>query len=127
LKEYKMIDILIVDDDDSHNEYLKIILERGGYSVKVYTSAEEVLSFFKKDMFSILILDLGLIGMHGVDLCVEIRKIDTDVIIYALTGYDEVFDEISPQVAGFNGAYGKSNLVGLLDQVDIILKSNDKN
>lgn len=122
-----MIDVLIVDDNGMYSEYLGIILKRSGYSIKVSTSAEEVLSFFKKGMFKILILDLGLIGMHGVELCVEIRKIDKNAQIYALTGYGEVFDEISPQVAGFNGAYDKSNLDDLLDKIDTILKNNDKN
>ena len=116
-----MIDILIVDDDASYSEYLKILFERSKYTVKLSESAEEVLSYFEKDMFKILILDLGLVGMHGVDLCIELRKRDVDVVIYSLTGYGEVFDEISPHVAGFNGIYNKSNLVELLDQIDALL------
>ena len=116
-----MIDILIVDDDAAYSEYLKILFERSKYTVKLSESAEEVLSYFKKNMFRVLILDIGLIGMHGVDLCVEIRKIDINVAIYSLTGYVEVFDDIPPRVAGFDGAYNKSNLVELLDQVDILL------
>lgn len=121
-----MIDVLIVDDDTVYGEYLKILLERSKYSVMTSTSAEEVLSYFEKDMFKLLILDLGLIGMHGVDLCVKLREKDNNVIIYALTGYGEVFDDISPRVAGFNGAYEKSNLVGLLDQIDMLFKGNKK-
>lgn len=121
-----MIDVLVVDDDDTYSEYLKIILERSKYSIKVATSAEEVLSYFKKGMFKLLILDLGLIGMHGVDLCVKLREKDSDVMIYALTGYGEVFDDIHPCVAGFTGAYKKSNLVDLLDQIDIVLKDDKK-
>lgn len=121
-----MIDVLIVDDDDAYSEYLKIILERSNYSVKVSTSAEEVLSYFEKGMFKLLILDLGLIGMHGVDLCVKLREKDSDVMIYALTGYGEVFDDINPCVAGFTGAYEKSNLVDLLDQIDILFKDDKK-
>lgn len=121
-----MIDVLIVDDDNIYSDYLKILLERSGYSVKVSASAENALSFFKKDMFKILILDLGLVEMHGVDLCVEIRKIDEEVIIYALTGYGEIFDDISPQVAGFNGAYEKETLTSLLDKVDKILNGKEK-
>ena len=121
-----MINVLIVDDDDTYSEYLKIILERSKYSVKVSTSAEEVLSYFKKGMFKLLILDLGLIGMHGVDLCVKLREKDSDVMIYALTGYGEVFDDIHPRVAGFTGAYEKSNLVDLLDQIDIVFKDDKK-
>ena len=51
---------------------------------------------------------------------------DSDVMIYALTGYGEVFEDINPRVAGFNGAYEKSNLVGLLDQIDLLLKEDKK-
>jgi len=121
-----MIDVLIVDDDVAYGEYLKILLERSKYSAMISTSAEEVLSYFEKGMFKLLILDLGLIGMHGVDLCVKLREKDSNVMIYALTGYGEIFDDISPCVAGFNGAYEKSNLVGLLDQIDMLLKDNKK-
>lgn len=121
-----MIDILIVDDDAAYSEYLKIVLERSKYSVMLSTSAEEILSYFEKGMFKLLILDLGLVGMHGVDLCIKLREKDSDVMIYALTGYGEVFEDINPRVAGFNGAYEKSNLVGLLDQIDLLLKEDKK-
>lgn len=100
---------LIVDDDRCIREFLVIWIEYTGiFDVVDYAfDGEDALDFFYKHKYDLIILDLGLLAMNGIDVCIEMRKKDKDVTIVTLTGYPEIIEKYDLTVAGFNKIYLK--------------------
>jgi PAS domain S-box-containing protein len=82
--------ILLVDDETELTETAKKILERLGYEVVGKSSSLEALSLFKKApfQFDIIISDLTMPHMTGIQLAREIKRIRTDIPIVLLSGYN---------------------------------------
>lgn len=76
-----MIRLLIVDDDPRISAALSDALRRNGYDVSTAATAEEALASNRADL---VLLDLGLPDMDGLDLCTELRK-SSNVPIIAVT------------------------------------------
>lgn len=118
-------DILIVEDNLELVELLKAFYSLFPHSYEVIHSSEAALEIIKRRKFKIYVLDINLGSgkMHGVDLAVIIRKQSKEVKIYALTGYLELFNNISPRVAGFDKVYYKPvDYKKLLTQIDTDLR-----
>lgn len=85
--------ILIVEDEASIREVEKAYLERAGYKVEEASDGAEAIEKFKLNGYSLVILDLNLPKVDGVEVCREIRK-TSRVPIIMLTARVEEFDEI---------------------------------
>lgn len=120
------IDILVVEDSPEIVDIIETFYSILPYSYKVTNSAEEALEIIKDIKFKVHILDinLGTGKMHGVDLAIAIRSNNKTAKIYAFTGHMDLFDDIAPEVAGFDGAFYKSEgYKNLLDQVTTDLEA----
>jgi len=75
--------ILIVDDEASVRNVLKQVLEDDGYKTKEATRGEEALECLKKEHFSLVITDIVMPGMTGIELLEKIKQLypATEVII----------------------------------------------
>ena len=82
--------ILIVDDDPDICQYMKTLLESTGYTVSVISDPTIVLDRVKSETFHVLIVDLMMPKMDGIELIGQIRKHDSDVAIIVSTGYPSV-------------------------------------
>ena len=60
--------ILVVDDEPGIREMVRAALRYDGHSVVAAASGEEALGILKKDSFDLLVTDLSMPGMSGVDL-----------------------------------------------------------
>ena len=67
--------VLVVDDDLSMRQMLSILLKRTGYKVDVASSAEEALLSVDKVWPDLVLTDLNMPGMHGIDLLIELKKL----------------------------------------------------
>jgi two-component system, OmpR family, alkaline phosphatase synthesis response regulator PhoP len=92
--------ILLVDDETDILEVLSYNLNREGY--KVYTSADGLDGFEKAKKFKpqLMVLDLMLPGIDGIELCEQIRSVDAlkNSAIIILTARSEDYS----QIAGYN-------------------------
>ncbi|HPA15849.1 MAG TPA: diguanylate cyclase [Desulfobacterales bacterium] len=80
------IPILIVDDDPAIRDSMKEAMEIAGYNPYLAASAEEALDLLNKNMFHVVITDILLPGLDGLELTDLIKeRYDTDVIV--MTGY----------------------------------------
>lgn len=66
--------ILIVEDERAIADVEKAYMEREGYSAIIAPDGLKALELFRKEQFDLVLLDLMLPGMHGGDVCREIRK-----------------------------------------------------
>ena len=95
--------ILIVEDQPDTLEMLRTVFERRGYQVSACASAEEAVELFTRDKFDVLVSDLGMPTMDGLQLIKTIReKEDKRIPAIALTGYASKKDMDSALNAGFD-------------------------
>ncbi len=81
--------ILLVDDDQAHNQALATILERAGYLVRIAGEGTEALMILGEQPFDLVITDLNMPEMNGLDLLRRIRDIHPDLTVLVLTAYGD--------------------------------------
>lgn len=86
--------ILVVDDDPSIAEMLGIILRAEGYATSFCSDGAEAMAAFSATNPDLVLLDLMLPGMDGVDVCREIRKV-SGVPIVMLTARSDSHDVVT--------------------------------
>lgn len=82
--------IMVVDDDKDVCEYLRQLLTEEGFKVKATTDSTQVIGFLKKDRYHLILLDLKMPKLGGLELMRQIRKMDSDIIVIILTAYPSV-------------------------------------
>lgn len=100
MKERKL---LYVDDDESQRIAIKKMLTLSGYFVSIHDNPEDVLAAVAKEYFPLIITDLEMPQMDGIQLCRLIRKIRPESVIYALSGHVAEFETEKLETAGFDG------------------------
>ncbi|MDD2851681.1 MAG: sigma-54 dependent transcriptional regulator [Desulfuromonadaceae bacterium] len=81
------IRILVVDDELSMREFLSILLEREGYDVSVAGSAEEALRSMDTALFDLVLSDVNMPGLTGIDLLARIKERAPDTAVLMLTAF----------------------------------------
>ncbi|MCB0000004.1 MAG: response regulator, partial [Anaerolineales bacterium] len=76
--------ILVVDDEPKIVKLARDYLERGGYRVAQASNGSDALAAFRQEKPNLVVLDLNLPGMDGLDVCRAIRR-ESDVPIIMLT------------------------------------------
>ena len=111
---------LVVEDDAAVRELLAAFVESTGKFgvVDQVPSAEEAISIFEAGRYGLVIIDIGLIMMSGVDLSYFLRVIDSDVTLVAVTGHTELIKDVDLSVAGFDAWFEKP--VGYVDFIKFI-------
>ncbi len=87
------IKILIVDDEPSIVKGLKFSLEKDGYQTQAAYDGQEALELFSKNQFDLILLDVMLPKMDGIEVCQRIRE-TSDVPIIMLTAKGDDMDKI---------------------------------
>jgi len=86
--------ILVVEDEESLADTVRYNLEREGYAVAVAADGRTALDRFRSENPSLVILDLMLPEMSGLDVCRQIRQI-SNVPIIMVTAKDSEADKVS--------------------------------
>ncbi|MDA8429989.1 MAG: sigma-54 dependent transcriptional regulator [Geobacteraceae bacterium] len=79
--------ILVVDDERSMREMLSILLEREGYEAVEAKNAEEALQFFETSLFDLVISDIQMPGLNGIELLARIKKLAPEVPVLMITAF----------------------------------------
>lgn len=82
--------VLVVDDEALICTMLERTLRLGGYEVKSETIPEDGLTLLKQESFDVLITDLHMSGMNGLELLQRARKIQPSCEVVMMTGYATV-------------------------------------
>jgi diguanylate cyclase (GGDEF)-like protein len=87
--------ILVVDDKEIIRTTITQVLEDDGYEVVCAVNGEEALALYEKDHFPIVVTDIYMPKMTGIDLLAAIRKIDQKTQVIVMTSYASVDSAIA--------------------------------
>lgn len=91
--------ILVVDDDEALAEMVGIVLSQEGYESVFCTAGDQAVEAFEQHQPELVLLDLMLPGMNGIEVCTELRKV-TEVPIIMLTAKSDTEDVVKGLEAG---------------------------
>ncbi len=117
-----MLKVIIVEDDKVIREgFVNILDESGKYNcVASYDTCEEVIKNLKKDNPDIVLMDIGLPGMSGIEGTKRIKKLNPQIDIIVVTVHEEHFKVFEALCAGASGYLTKNitseKLLGALDE-----------
>ena len=94
--------IYVVDDEAVARNGLKLALKKKNYKVRAFESAESALKAIDEDPPDLVLLDIGLPGMSGVEALEIIKERHPEVIIVMITAYEDVQTVVASMK---NGAY----------------------
>jgi DNA-binding response OmpR family regulator len=77
--------ILIVDDDEDFTNLYETFLKFDGYEVDAFTDPTDALYSFRKDVYDLVLLDLKMPKMNGVELSQELQNIDPNLFYRFIT------------------------------------------
>jgi DNA-binding response OmpR family regulator len=117
-----MTRVLLVEDDSSIADPLARALKREGYDVDVYGDGPSALSG-AEDGADLVVLDLGLPGMDGLEVCRQMRAMGSDVPVLVLTARADEVDTVVGLDAGADDYVTKPfRLAELLARVRALLR-----
>ena len=118
-----MLKIGIAEDDFKIASLLSEALTENGYSAVTVNDGLDALSVFRESAFNLLIIDIMLPGINGLQLCKEIRKKDSSTPILMLTAMGTVDDKVTGFEAGADDYLVKPfHLKELLARVSALLR-----
>ncbi len=114
--------ILVVEDEDSLSESIRYTLEREGYRVAVANDGERALEKFRTEAPALVLLDLMLPKLSGLDVCRSMRE-ESAVPIIMLTAKDAEADKVSGLELGADDYVTKPfSMRELLSRVRAVLR-----
>ena len=92
--------ILVVDDDQSIREALERGLRLEGFNVRSVSDGELAIKAVEENVPSLLVLDISMPKINGIEVTRYLRSINVDIPICVLSARDEVADRVSGLEAG---------------------------
>lgn len=80
--------ILVIEDDTPTRQFLSNLLKCESFGVRAVSSAEQGLSLLSQELFDLIVLDLGLPGMTGLEMLRYVRSSENDTLVLVLSGDD---------------------------------------
>lgn len=81
------VKVLVVDDDKAIRDFMETFLQKDGFQVKTLSDPTQAPEEIKSDGYHLVILDLMMPKVDGIEVLKRIRKVDTDVAVVIFTGY----------------------------------------
>jgi signal transduction histidine kinase/FixJ family two-component response regulator len=94
------IQVLVVDDERNIREGSQRILSRVGFEVLKASTGLEALDLLEKQIIPIILLDLKMPGMDGMEVLKRIRQLDEEILVIVITGYATVETAIEAMKQG---------------------------
>ena len=92
--------ILVADDEESHRIMLRAVLQEEGYEVAGAADGPEAIRAVEQEPFDLILLDIRMPGMDGIETLMEIRRISPHVPVLMMTAYASVKTAVDALKAG---------------------------
>ena len=113
--------LLIIDDDEDVRLLLRDLLEESDYEVQVAQCGEDALKMIRMSTYDLIVTDLRLTGMHGLEVIKEVKAIDAGIDVIVMTGYASVNSAVESMKAG---AVDYITKPFNSDQIKMVVKKN---
>lgn len=80
--------VLVVDDEQGVREFYKNFLLDNGFEVLTAANARDGLKIARDNNLDIVLMDIDMPGLSGLDALKELRKIDDNIPVFLLTAYE---------------------------------------
>ncbi|MEE9279785.1 MAG: sigma-54 dependent transcriptional regulator, partial [Myxococcota bacterium] len=114
-----MARILVVDDETSMQEFLEILLHREGYDVAVCGSANEAILALESDDFDLVLSDIQMPGMTGLELLDHVKSTSPDTLLVLITAYGTTESAVE---AMKHGAYDYLTKPCSVDEIRLVVE-----
>jgi DNA-binding NtrC family response regulator len=91
--------IYVIDDEQTIREGIQMSLEED-YQVSVYSEAETAIDAMDGDLPDLVLLDIGLPGMNGIEALAEIKRLSPDILVIMITAFEDINTVISAMKLG---------------------------
>ena len=121
-----MYNVLIVEDEENMVSFIKMELEYEGYNVDVANDGRRAVSLVLEKDYDVILLDLMLPGINGIEVCRRIRK-EKETPIIMLTARDSVMDKVTGLKSGADDYLAKPFAIEeLIARMEVIFRRNKK-
>ena len=94
------IRVLLVDDEVDFTASMKKVLSRRGLAVQVAADGLSALSLISREQFDVVVLDIKMPGMDGIQALGEIKRLSPDINVILLTGHYSMCEDEETLKAG---------------------------
>jgi DNA-binding NtrC family response regulator len=94
------MNILIVDDEEVLQDILTVLIRKEGHTPLVAGTGEAALTILDREEVDLVLLDLMLPGMHGMEVLREIRRHDPDQVVVVITAFSSIESAIEAMREG---------------------------
>ncbi len=115
-----MASVLIVDDERSMREFLKILLEKEGHSVVTADSGEAGLKKIDNEKFDVVVSDIRMPGISGIELLESIKQENPELPVILITAFASPDDAVT---AMKNGAFDYISKPFNVDEIKSVISS----
>ena len=115
-----MTSILVVDDERSMRDFLKILLIKEGYEVETASSGSHALESIQEKSFNLVITDIRMDGMNGLDLLSAIKEQSPSLPVVIITAFASPDDAV---FAMKNGAFDYVSKPFNVDEIKSVVSS----
>ena len=112
--------VLIVDDEKSMREFLSIVLRKEGHDVTVAAHGPEALSLIDKEIYDLIISDIKMPGLSGLDLLKAVKAVSPSTIVLMMTAFASTETAVE---AMREGAYDYLTKPFKIDEVKLLVKN----
>jgi diguanylate cyclase (GGDEF)-like protein len=117
--ENKQVNILVVDDEEVMRNLLRDVLTDTGYKVDTVSNGEEAIKKIGEDKFPIVISDLKMPGMGGLEMLRKVKAINSNTCVIMITAYPSVE---SVTEAMHEGAYDYIIKPFNIEEINLVLR-----
>ncbi len=119
MEELNKAKILIVEDEKSMKEVLKILLDGEGYDVTASIDSTDALNLINKDIFDMVITDIRMPKIDGFEILRKVREVSPSTIVIVITAFGTTESAIEAMKLG---AYDYINKPFKIDEIRLVVK-----
>ena len=112
--------ILVVDDEQSMREFLRILLEKDGHTVQAAANGAAAIDLVDRHDFDLIITDIRMPGMSGLELLAEVKKLRSELPVIMITAFASPEDAVQ---AMRDGAFDYITKPFKVDEIKRVIKS----
>lgn len=115
-----MTKILVVDDEQSMRDFLKILLQKEGYTVETGNNASIALEILQQKNYDLVISDIRMPGMTGLEMLGQIKELHPNLPVIMITAFASPDDAVT---AMQNGAFDYISKPFNVDEIKSVIES----